>query len=158
MVGDDGEGNTGRRGHQHQQQQQRQQQQQEHQPRRYDSSKDGDDRPRSYDAYDADQPYTYSRGGHHSSPSGRGDKHLRNHGSMYDEAQDPLPHQGQYNAGRGESEGQYSAGSGDRDSSPPAYGMYPKMEEPGPYYQQPELHTSCLQVLKATQDTQGQAM
>jgi hypothetical protein len=63
----------------------------------------------------------------------------------------------QYSTGRGDKERQYSAGVEDRDLSPPAFGMYPRMEEPGPYYQQPGLHTTCLQVIKATQDTQGQA-
>lgn len=155
MVGDDGEeGDTGHRdrGHQHQQQDL-------HQPRADDGRQGMGDRPHSYDADDADQPDTNSRGGHHDTRSGRGNQQLHNHDSMYDETHDASPpHQGQYDGGRGKSEGQHSAGRGDRDSSPPEYDMYPSMEEPGPYYQQPELHTTCLQVIKATQDTQGRAL
>jgi hypothetical protein len=40
--------------------------------------------------------------------------------------------------------GGYGSGSSEGGPSP-----YPKMEEPAGYYEQPHLHTTCLQVIRA---------
>jgi hypothetical protein len=58
-------------------------------------------------------------------------------------------------------------GDADGDKEDPGYGsegghsldgypgMYPKMEEGGGYYQQPELHTTCLQAIRVATSTGG---